>query len=331
MRLWRNKIINDITKNQLQIVDFLLENYANGDIITLSSGGFGMYSYEVTEGRVFDLIESKDRNDNHLFTDVSNETMERVVNYLSSPSAIDNGYVLVDIDEKEIRHIENMINKSLNMYDSHKLFEVQSELANAQRKLSEADSAMSSNLSSSDVKESLRNSISNLENAMKKIEKDDTLTKFFLTSGIVEEYIYGKIMRELAKRPELVTKYGFKDLDAKLKYFDEFMQMNGIAPNDYGTFNDNRFCQLMDLTLLTRERDMELTVGFTNFQNVCNPLTNRVINSITSFNSKILRTMIFTSGEGLLTRMVRDEGQITKPEDYRQHTLSKSMRLALTR
>jgi hypothetical protein len=136
-------------------------------------------------------------------------------------------------------------------------------------------------------------------------------------------------MRELAKKPELVTKYGFEDLDVRLKYFDEFMQMNGIDPNDYGIFNNNRFCQILDFPRLTRESDMELTIGFTNFQNVCNPLTNRVINSITSFNSKILRTMIFTSGEGLLTRKVRDEGEIALPYNYRQHTMSKSMRLAL--
>ena len=66
--------------------------------------------------RLFNFINENERNDNLLFGDVSEDTMQTVINRLSQPDVINNGDLLIDFDPEEVKHIEDMITYTDNAF-----------------------------------------------------------------------------------------------------------------------------------------------------------------------------------------------------------------------
>ena len=165
-----------------------------------------------------------------------------------------------------------------------------------------------------------------LEASLTKDKKQEDLSRFLVLSAIAEEYVLGRIIRELVRVPELAKKYGIENIDGKLEYFEEFLKKDGITPEEYTDFNNKRFAIIMESMYLLQWSEADITCCFTNFQNISNPLINRVINNFTAFNTKRFRTMIFTTANFMLTSQLRDEGIVEEPYEYRAYTLDKTKR-----
>jgi len=291
--------------------------------------------FERTEAQVLNTINTVDRNDNLLFTDVSEDTMALVINHLSQSEVKDNGYILVDFDLEEVKQVEKMILNTDEAFGNKNVESVKLKMSELQKSLDDLNSLIDNNPALSNslevAKRDLISKMKELEKSLTTATKDDELSRFLLLSAIAEEYVLGKILREIVKDPRLKSGYKINELEAKLEYFDEFLKKVGISSakkEEYEEFLDKRFAIIVEglchLTPLSDKEEPYITCCFTNFQNVSNPLINRVINNFTAHNTRKFRTMIFTSASFMITSKCRDEGIVQDPYEYRGYTLNKS-------
>lgn len=283
--------------------------------------------YRKTETQVLDFINSGNRDNNLLFTDVPEETMTTVINRLSQPEIKKKGYLLIDFDQEEVKHVENMIAYTDKAFCYKNTKDIKSKISEIQKELDELDIIESKHPLSDALKhskEALIRNMRELEELLTKDEKQEDLIRFLVVSAIAEEYVLGKIISELVKVPELVDKYGIKNIDDKIQYFEHFLKKDGIIPEEYEDFNDKRFALIIESLTLLQWSESAITCCFTNLQNVSNKLINRIINNFTAFNTIKFRTMIFTTADRMLTIECRDTGQVKDPYEYLAYTLNKT-------
>lgn len=284
--------------------------------------------YRTTKEEILELIDTEDRYYNLLFTNVPDDTMTAVINRLSKQEVREKGYLLIDFNQAEVKHIEDMINYTDRAFYLIEQKEIKEEMDDIQKNLKKLESVMKSCQSFSNIlkekKENLIIKMHELEKFLIKDEESEKLRRFLVVSSIAEEYVLGKIISELVKVPELADKYRINNIDDKIQYFEDFLKKDGIIPEEYEDFNDKRFALIVESLPLLQWSESDITCCFTNFQNVSNELINRVINNFTAFNTIRFRTMIFTTADRMLTIKCRDNGQVKEPYEYLAYTLNKA-------
>ncbi len=284
-----------------------------------------MYKYEVEEADVFDLVEKENRTDNHLFTRVSTKQMKRIVDYFSNSMIKDKGYILIDIDLDELEKIDGMIKVTEQEFVFEKNCLVEQELDKLEKALIKTGLLIHDNPDSVVPllieERRIKDKMDRVYREVKKERKNRDLQKYYLKSYVAEEFIMGKIIKSIMENPKLKERYNFKNIINRLAYFNNFLMMDGLIPKEYNNFKELNFELNSELPELTRDTNSELTICFTNLQNISNPIVNRIINSLTAYNNKVLRTMIFTEETDLLTRSLRDDGGVITNYDFRIHKI----------
>lgn len=292
---------------------------------------------EITKDQLIEQINSNNIKENGLFVDILEEEMDELVSCLSRPELGEKGYLLIDFDADEVKHVEDMIEYTSQAYQDNELKDIKAKIAKVQQQMNELDAAIAEASYPAAIK-ALKgyrvvtaDIICNLSQRLTKAKESSELTHYLIKSAIAEQYVIGRIVKELVKVPELADKYSFCDVEKRLEYFEEFLKKPGIEPEEYSDFNAKRFSLITETPPLLQwfkigTEANDLTCCFTNFQNVSDPVINRVINNFTMKETKKFQTLIFTTASNMLTRECRDEGVLSPCYEYQRYTLNKANR-----
>ena len=271
-----------------------------------------------TLDRIADYI--KGNTGNIFFKDLTPAVMEDAINLLNELKKTDNNIITINMEPEEIAHVEKMIKEANETYKVSELVKAkETELAAYKN----AEDILITNATGFIGKtlDGIRNNITTAEKELETEKKHDDIRKYLILSSIAEEYIIGKIVQEILKNKKLKTSR-IDNLETKAEYFKKFMREGYGFDEKDEEFEEHRFSLLMDFPSLTWQSDNDIVCCITNFQNVTEPIINRIVNSFIGQNTKKFYVKIFSLKSSLLTEKTRDGGQPIF-HDYSDYTLTK--------